>query len=87
MNGWLTILTTIGRGRSKNTFVNVIFSVVLQSLAIYYAYRSIRWLRNRQYGARQKGSSSLRIEPAQRKDPNRDRELGGMFRFEDMSRG
>lgn len=80
MNAWVTSLTTIGQGtgRSKTAFLHVLLPVVLQSLAIYYAYRALRWAQNRRHGTNQGALSSVDMEPGRRKDPNRDREPGGM---------
>ncbi|KAG6373174.1 hypothetical protein JVT61DRAFT_6792 [Boletus reticuloceps] len=79
MDMWIKSLTAIqGQGRSKTACLRVILPVLLQSLAIYYTYRAIRWCRKRRGATDSSALSSPDIEPAQDnlKRPNRDREPG-----------
>lgn len=82
MNAWIASLAAIGQGRSKIAILHVLFPVVLQSLAIYSVYRALRWSRTKRHGTNQSALRSPDTEPAQRKEPNKDREPGGMFDLE-----
>lgn len=87
MATWAAALARISQGRSMALFLRVILPVFLQSLAIYYAYRTVKWHRTRQHETDQSAPSDSDVEPTQRKDPNRDRDPGGTSSAEDMSRG
>lgn len=82
LNAWNTSLATIGQGINESDFLHALFSIVLQSFAIYFIYRVLRWGRTKRDGTNQSVLNSPGTEPTQQKDPNRDREPGGMLDVE-----
>ena len=80
MSAWITdTLAAPGLGRNKPAFLHVLFPVVIQSLAIYTAYKALRWNQAKRHAANQNVVSNPQIAPNQRNDPNKDREPGGML--------
>ena len=87
MNAWISAtLTALGRGRSKTVFLRVLFSGVLQSLAIYTVYRALR----RSQAKRRptiEGVSTPDTDTEQWNGQNREKNPGGMLQRSSPSFG